>query len=80
MYCLSVNDYFSIGKNVAKLHIASKKINLYRKNSLSVNSWGPLLKKVDNRINKLSNNLVNLMKSDLADIKKKWPKKLKILN
>ena len=73
---LSVNDYFSIGKNVAKLHIASKKINLYRKNSLSVNSWGPLLKKVDNRINKLSSNLVNLMKSDLADIKKKWPKKM----
>ncbi|MDC0163368.1 homoserine kinase [Candidatus Pelagibacter sp.] len=73
---LSVNDYFSIGKNVAKLHIASKKINLYRKNSLSVNSWGPLLKKVDNRINKLSSNLVNLMKSDLADIKKKWPKKI----
>ena len=73
---LSVNDYFSVGKNVAKLHIASKKINLYRKNSLSVNSWGPLLKKVDNRINKLSSNLVNLMKSDLADIKKKWPKKI----
>ena len=73
---LSVNDYFSVGKNVAKLHIASKKINFYRKNSLSVNSWGPLLKKVDNRINKLSSNLVNLMKSDLADIKKKWPKKM----
>ena len=73
---LSVNDYFSVGKNVAKLHIASKKINLYRKNSLSVNSWGPLLKKVDSRINKLSSNLVNLMKSDLSDIKKKWPKKI----
>ena len=73
---LSVNDYFSIGKNVAKLHIASKKINLYRKNSLSINSWEPLLKKIDNRINKLSSNLVNLMKSDLADIKKKWPKKM----
>ena len=73
---LSINNYFSIGKNVAKLHITSKKINLYRKNSLSINSWGPLLKKVDNRINKLSSNLVNLMKSDLADIKKKWPKKM----
>ena len=73
---LSVNDYFSIGKNVAKLHIASKKINLYRKNSLSINSWEPLLKKIDNRINKLSSNLVNLMKIDLTDIKKKWPKKM----
>jgi len=73
---LSVNDYFSVGKNVAKLHIASKKINLYRKNSLSINSWEPLLKKIDNRINKLSSNLVNLMKIDLTDIKKKWPKKM----
>ena len=31
---LSVNDCFSVGKNVAKLHIASKKIKLYRKNSI----------------------------------------------
>ena len=73
---LIVNDCFLVGKNIAKLHIASKQIKLFRKNSLSISSWGPLLKKVDNRINKLSSNLVNLMKSDLVDIKKKWPKKM----
>ena len=73
---LNYRECFTVGKKVAKLHLASKKLNLYRKNDLSVNSWGPLLKKIDKRINKLSNNLKNLMKSDLADIKKKWPKKM----
>ncbi len=56
--------------------MASKKLNLYRKNDLSVNSWGPLLNKIDNRINRLSGNLIKLMKSDLKNIKKKWPKKM----
>ncbi len=73
---LNYRECFIVGKKVAQLHSASKKLNLYRKNDLSVNSWRPLLKKIDKRINKLSNNLKNLMKSDLADIKKKWPKKI----
>ena len=70
---LTNKDCFQVGKNAALLHMAAKKLRLYRKNSLSVNSWGPLLKKVDNRINKLSRNLINTMKIDLTDIKKKWP-------
>ena len=73
---LNYRECFIVGKNVAQLHLASKKLNLYRKNDLSVNSWGPLLKKIDKRINNLSRNLKNLMKNDLADIKKKWPKKI----
>ena len=73
---LNYRECFIVGKQVAQLHLASKKLNLYRKNDLSVNSWGPLLKKIDKRINNLSRNLKNLMKNDLADIKKKWPKKI----
>ena len=73
---LNYRDCFIVGKNIAKLHLVSKKLNLYRKNSLSVHDWEPLLKKIDNKINKLSNNFKNLMKRDLADIKKKWPKKI----
>ncbi len=73
---LNYRDCFIVGKNIAKLHLVSKKLNLYRKNSLSVHDWEPLLKKIDNKINKLSNNFKNLMKRDLADIKKKWPKKM----
>ena len=51
---LSVNDCYTVGKNIAKLHIASKKIKLLRKNSIGINSWKPLLNKIDSKINRLS--------------------------
>ena len=73
---LNNKDCFIVGKNAALLHKASKKLKLYRKNSLSINSWRLILNKIDNRINKLSKNLKNLMNADLKDIKKKWPKKM----
>ncbi len=73
---LTNKDCYAVGKNAALLHMAAKKLSLYRKNSLSVNSWGPLLKRIDKRINKLSSNLINIMKNDLFDIKKKWPKSM----
>ena len=73
---LSVNDCYSVGKNIAKLHITSKKIKLFRKNSLGINSWKPLLNKIDIKINKLSKNLIDNMEIELKYIKKKWPNKL----
>ena len=73
---LNSKECFDIGKNIAKLHEASKRLKIYRKNSLSVNSWGPLLKKVSKNINKKFNNLTFQMKIDYAKIKKVWPKKL----
>ena len=73
---LTNKDCFQVGKNVALLHLAAKKLRLYRKNSLSVNSWGPLLNRIDKKINKLSNNLINVMRTDLIDIKRKWPKSM----
>ena len=73
---LTNKDCFQVGKNAALLHLAAKKLKIYRKNSLSINSWGPLLNRIDKRINKLSNNLIKTMKTDLIDIKKKWPKNM----
>ncbi len=73
---LTNKDCFQVGKNAALLHLAAKKLRLYRKNSLSVNSWGPLLNRIDKRINKLSSNLIDTMRTDLLDIKKKWPKRM----
>jgi len=73
---LKIKDCYEIGKNIAKLHTASKKIKLYRKNSLSLSSWPKLLNKIGNKCNKIDVNLNNLMKTSLADIKKKWPRKL----
>ena len=73
---LTNNDCFQVGKNAALLHLAAKKLKLFRKNSLSINSWRPLLKRIDRRINKLSSSLIKTMRSDLVDIKKKWPKNM----
>ena len=73
---LNANDCFSVGKNIAKMHIASKKIKLFRKNSLSINSWKPLLNKIDIKINSLSKNLINNMENELKYIKKNWPNEI----
>ena len=73
---LNYNDCYIVGKNIAKLHMASKKIKLYRRNSLSISSWPKLLSKINIKIDKISKNLKSLMKYELIQIKKKWPKNL----
>ena len=73
---LNFKDCYVVGKNIAKLHKASKKINLSRKNSLSIKSWPKLLNKIDDQINKLSKNFKYSMKNDLQKIKENWPKNL----
>ena len=73
---LKIQDCYEIGKNIAKLHKASKKIKLYRKNSMSLSSWRKLLNKIGNKSNKIDINLNNLMETSLRDIKKKWPRNL----
>jgi len=73
---LKIKDCYEIGKNIAKLHIVSKKIKLYRKNSMSLNSWSKLLNKISNQYKKIDVNLINLIKTNFVNIKKRWPKKL----
>jgi len=73
---LKIQDCYEIGKNIAKFHMASKKIKLYRKNSMSLSSWPKLLNKIGNKSNKIDINLNNLMETSLRDIKKRWPRKL----
>ena len=73
---LSTKNCYDIGKNVAKLHNVSKKIRLYRKNSMSLTSWKKILNKIGNRCKIISPNLKEIMKENLKDIKNKWPKNL----
>ena len=73
---LNSKNCYEIGKNIAKLHIASKKIKLYRKNSLSLKDWPKLLNKIGNKSKIISPNLNGLMKNSLLEIKNKWPKNL----
>ena len=73
---LNYKDCYMVGKNIAKFHLASKKIKLYRRNSLSISSWPKLLAKINVKIDKMSKNLKNLMKDELNQIKKRWPRNL----
>ena len=73
---LNPKNCYEIGKNIAKLHRASKKIKLYRKNSLSLKDWPKLLNKIGNKSKIISPNLNSLMKNSFLQIKDKWPKNL----
>ena len=73
---LNPKNCYEIGKNIAKLHIASKKIKLYRKNSLSLKDWPKLLNKIGNKSKIINPNLNGLMKDSFLEIKNKWPKNL----
>ena len=73
---LSPKNCYEIGKNIAKFHRASKKIKLYRKNSLSLKDWPKLLNKIGNKSKIISPNLNSLMKNSFLQIKNKWPKNL----
>ena len=73
---LSQSECRQIGKNVAELHKATKKLKVNRKNSLSIRSLNTILSKIDKRINKLSKNLKIKMRNDLEQLVKNWPKNL----
>ena len=73
---LNPKNCYEIGKNIAKLHKESKKIKLYRKNSLSLKEWPKLLDKIGNKSKVINPNLNSLMKSSFLQIKNKWPKNL----
>ena len=73
---LNNKDCYMIGKNIAKLHTASNKINLFRRNSMSINDLGALLNSINFKSKNIPPKLKNILKQSLNKIKKKWPKKL----
>jgi len=73
---LSYKNCFDVGKNVAKFHKVTAKIKLCRKNSMSINKLGGLLKSIKFKSNKISSTLKPTLNMCLKDLKKQWPKKL----
>ena len=73
---LNPKNCYEVGKNIARFHKASKKIKLYRKNSLSLKEWPKLLSKIGNKSKIISTNLNALMKNSFLQIKNNWPKNL----
>ena len=72
---LSPKNCYEIGKTIAKMHLYTIKIKLYRKNSMGVKNLNHLLNSIKFKSKKF-NNLEKFLKNNFKDIKKKWPKKL----
>jgi len=75
---LNIKDCYEIGKNMAKFHKVSKKIKLYRKNSMSLKEWSKILNKIGNKCKSIDSNLNILMKNSFLEVKNKWPNNLPI--
>jgi len=73
---LSNKNCYDIGKNIGRLHKASHKIKLYRKNSMSINNLESLLKSIKFVPKIIAPNLKSFLRINLKDIKKEWPKNL----
>ena len=72
---LSYKNCFDIGKSVAQMHLSTKKIKLFRKNSMQIGLLNPLLSSINFKTKKFQN-LEKFLKVNFQNIKKKWPKKL----
>ena len=73
---LSPKDCYIVGKNIAKLHNASKKLNLYRKNALAIPMLSNLLASISKKINNVQRNVLSEMRQEFSYLRKFWPKKL----
>ena len=62
--------------DIGKLHKASSKIELFRKNSMSVNNLDALLKSIKFKSKPIEPKLESVLKINLKQIKKEWPKNL----
>ena len=72
---LNLKNCYDIGKMIAQMHSSTKKIKLYRKNSMGVKNLHPLLRSIKFKSKKFTN-IEKFLKINFKDIKKKWPKKL----
>ena len=72
---LNLKNCYDIGKMIAEMHQSTKKINLFRKNSMGIKNLNPLLNSIKFKSKKFTN-IEKFLKTNFKDIKNKWPKKL----
>lgn len=65
-----------IGKNIAKLHLATRGLKIKRKNNLSLNSWMTLNELIKNKGNKKIPGIHSFILQILITIKKYWPENI----
>ena len=72
---LNLKNCYDIGKIIAEMHSSTKKIKLYRKNSMGIKNLNSLFNSIKFKSKKFTN-MEKFLKTNFIDIKKKWPKKL----
>ncbi len=72
---LNLKNCYDVGKTIATMHSATKKIKLHRKNSMGVKNLNPLLNSIKFKSKKFTN-IEKFLRINFINIKKKWPKKL----
>ena len=72
---LNLKNCYDIGKIIAQMHSSTKRIKIYRKNSMGIKNLYPLLNSIKFKSKKFTN-IEKFLKINFKDIKKKWPKKL----
>ena len=72
---LNTKNCFDIGNMIGKMHVSTKNIKLYRKNSMGIKNLDPLLKSIKFKSKKFIN-IEKFLKTNFNDIKRKWPKNL----
>ncbi len=73
---LSPNNCYDIGIHTAKLHAITKDLTGKRENKLSINSWKKIYNKVEKDCSKIHPNLSKVIKKNLDEIEKNWPKNI----
>ena len=73
---LTYKNCFEVGKNIAKMHKATKNFKIKRTNSMGINKLHPLLNSINFKKSKLILNYKDFLFNNLREIKKNWPKKL----
>ncbi len=72
---LNLKNCFDVGKIIAQMHLSSKKIKLYRKNSMNIKNLNPLLNSIKFKSKKFVH-IEKFLKNNFKDIQKNWPKAL----
>ena len=72
---LNYKNCYDVGKIIAEMHSSTKKIKLYRKNSMGIKNLNPLLNSIKFKSKKFTN-IEKFLKINFTDIKSNWPKKL----
>ncbi len=72
---LNLKNCYTVGKMIAHLHLSTKKIKLFRRNSMGIKNLDSLVKSIKFKSGKFKN-LNKFLNDNFKDIKKSWPKKL----